>query len=134
MRAKQPGAREAHRPALSSPSEVITMLNRTEKTRDQKARQDNMKRSKVKTIKPHTQKNKNNTRTTALEWSVTLTTWGLKHFYCRQNFTLGPDAILSINIHKKFGSHNGSLTQSMHNSENTKIINHYDETKKSTLG
>ena len=38
----------------------------------------------------------------------------LKHFYCRQIITLGPDVILNTKMHTKFGSHNGSLTQSMH--------------------
>ena len=27
---------------------------------------------------------------------------------------MGPDVFLNTKIHKKFGSHNGSLTQSMH--------------------
>ena len=34
---------------------------------------------------------------------------------------MGPDAILYAKRHKKFGSHNGSLTQSIYHSENTKI-------------
>ena len=42
----------------------------------------------------------------------------LKHLY----FHLGPDVILNTKIHKLFGSHKGSLTQSMHHSE----IYHYD--------
>ena len=60
---------------------------------------------------------KNNTRTTALERSVAQATGcvcggvgvggeGLKHFYCRQVFTLGSDVILSTKIYKKFSSHN----------------------------
>ena len=79
-----------------------------------------------------TTQNKNNIGTTALERSVVYTTGGggFKAFYCT-NFTLGPDIILNTKIHKKFGSHNGFLTQSMHLSENTKNqIDHCDETKK----
>ena len=63
--------------------------------------------------------NKNNIGITALERSVVYTTGGLKAFHCL-NFTLGPDIILYTKIHKKFGSHNGFVTQSMHLSENTK--------------
>ena len=38
-------------------------------------------------------------------------------------------------IHKKFGSYNGFLTQSMHHNEDTQKnqIDHYDETETSTL-
>ena len=43
--------------------------------------------------------------------------------------------LLIKKIHRKFGSHNGSLTQSMHHSEDTKSNDYYDEKKKtSTLG
>ena len=67
--------------------------------------------------------NKNNMGTTALERSIVYTTRGgggrgLKSFHFT-NFTLGPDIILNTKIHKRFGSHNGFLTQSMHLSENT---------------
>ena len=56
------------------------------------------------------------------------------HFKCRQIFTLDPDVILNTKFEKQFGSHNGFLVQSQHHSEKTKNqINHYDETKKSTL-
>ena len=65
--------------------------------------------------------NKNNIGTTALERSIVYTTWGLKVCHCT-NFTLSPDIILTTKIHKKFGSHNGFLTQSMHLSENKKSI------------
>ena len=61
----------------------------------------------------------------------------LKYVYCRQIFILGPDPewILNTDIHKKLGSHNGSLTQSTQHSENIKIlINHYDKAKKITIG
>ena len=57
--------------------------------------------------------NKNNIGTTTLERLVVYT------FHCI-NFTQGPDIILNTKIHKKFGSHNGFLTQSMHLSKNTK--------------
>ena len=43
MQIKHTNAREADRPALSSPREVITMLNRTEKTWKQRARLDSTK-------------------------------------------------------------------------------------------
>ena len=66
---------------------------------------------------------KNNIETTALERSVVYTPGGLKAFHFT-NFTLGPHIILNTKIHKTFGSHNGFLTQSMHQSmylsENTK--------------
>ena len=45
----------------------------------------------------------------------------LKHFYCRQILTPGPCVILNTKIHKRFGSNNGPLTQSVHHRENTKI-------------
>ena len=63
--------------------------------------------------------NKNNIGTTTLDRSVVYTTVGFKGL--SPNFTLGPDIILNKKkIHKKFGSHNGFLTQSMHLSEKTK--------------
>ena len=46
-------ARDAHGPALSSPGEVIAVLNRTERTRTQRARQDRTKRQVVKSKKPN---------------------------------------------------------------------------------
>ena len=59
MRNKQTDARETHRPALSSPSEVITKLNRTKKKKKKKntrtkytARLD-MKLPVVQTTKQH---------------------------------------------------------------------------------
>ena len=55
--------------------------------------------------------NKNNIETTALERLVVYSTGGLKTFHCT-NFTLGPDIILNTKkCIKKFGSHNGFLTQ-----------------------
>ena len=42
---------------------------------------------------------------------------GVKIFLLSTNFTIGPDVILNTKIHIKFGSHNGSLPQSMHKSE-----------------
>ena len=57
--------------------------------------------------------NKNNIGTTALERSVVYPAGGLKAFYC-SNFILSPEIILNIEIHKKFGSHNGFLTHSEH--------------------
>ena len=63
MQNKQTNARESHRPALSSPSEVITMLNRTENT--------GMTQHETPRSKPHkARQTKNHTRTTALEWPV----------------------------------------------------------------
>ena len=46
---------------------------------------------------------------------------GLKYFYCPLTLTLGPGVIIYTKLHKKFGSHYGSLTQSMHKSENREI-------------
>ena len=61
-------------------------------------------------------KSKTNTGTTALERSVEQTTGGggegrgggVKALLQLTNFTLGPDATLNTEIHKKFGSHKGS--------------------------
>ena len=61
MRDKQTNAREAYRPALASPCEVITMLNRTDKTWAQEA--SSPRRSETHKAS----QNKNNTKTTALE-------------------------------------------------------------------
>ena len=44
---------------------------------------------------------------------------GVKIFLTVDKLHLGPDVFLNANIHKKFGSHNGSLIQSMHHSEDT---------------
>ena len=59
---------------------------------------------------PHSKNNKatqneNNIRTTALEQLVSYTTGDLKHFYCWQIFTPGPDIILDTKIYKMFGFH-----------------------------
>ena len=53
-------------------------------------------------------KSKTNTGTTALERSVEQTTGGFKALLQLANFTLGPDATLNTEIHKKFGWHKGS--------------------------
>ena len=53
-------------------------------------------------------KSKTNTGTTALERSVEQTTGGFKALIQLSNFTLGPDATLNTEIHKKIGSHKGS--------------------------
>ena len=53
-------------------------------------------------------KSKTNTGTTALERSVEQTTGGFKALLQLANLTLGPDAALNTEIHKKFGSHKGS--------------------------
>ena len=53
-------------------------------------------------------KSKTNIRTTALERSVEQTTGGFKALLQLANFTLGPDATLNTEIHKRFGSHKGS--------------------------
>ena len=60
--------------------------------------------------------NKNNIGTTALERSVVYTTGGFKGLSL---YKLHPGSRYNSNtkIHKKFGSHNGFLTQSMHLSE-----------------
>ena len=84
--------------------------------------QGKTKQEAHRSVNYRTTQNKNIIGTTALERSEVYTTvvgGGLKAFHCT-NFTLGPDIILLQNIHKKFGSHNGFLIQSMHLSENTK--------------
>ena len=55
MQTKQTNCREAHRPALSFPSEVITMLNRTvwKNTRTKSKARHSMKHPIVETTKPH---------------------------------------------------------------------------------
>ena len=59
-------------------------------------------------------KTKTNTGTTALERSVEQTTGGFKALLQLPNFTLGPDATLNAETHKKIGSHKGSqLSQSI---------------------
>ena len=77
-----------------------------------------MKRPVVNPTKPHKESHQDHRLRTASSISYRRE---LKYFYCRQIFTLGPDVILNTGIYKKFGSHNGSLTLSMHHSENTKI-------------
>ena len=74
---KQTHAREAHRPAPSSPSEVMTMLKGVKKHEDQE-------QGKAKHEAPHSINHKatqnKNTGATALERSVAQTkcTWGFK--------------------------------------------------------
>ena len=46
-------------------------------------------------------KNKTNTGTTALEWSVEQTTGGFKALLQLANFTLGPDATLNTEVHNQ---------------------------------
>ena len=66
---KQTNAREAHRPAPSSPSEVITVLKRVKKHGD-KEQGKILKHEAPCSINHKTTQNKNNTGTTALERSV----------------------------------------------------------------
>ena len=66
-RTKQTNAREAHRPAPSSPSEVITMLKVMTK-HENKEHGKTLKHEALRSIHKATQ-NKNNTGTTALERS-----------------------------------------------------------------
>ena len=72
-----------------------------------------MKRLIVRSVNYRATQNKNNIGTTALERSVVYPTGGLKAFHCT-NFTLDPDIILNTKILKRFGSHNGFLTQYMY--------------------
>ena len=54
--------------------------------------------------------------------SVAYTTWEFKALTLSTDFTLSHKLILKTKMHKnKFGPHNGSITQSMPHSENTKI-------------
>ena len=66
---KQTNAREAHRTALSSPSEVITMLKRMKKHED-KEHGKTLKQEAPRSINHKATQNKNNSGTTALERSV----------------------------------------------------------------
>ena len=66
---KQTNAREAHRLAPSTPSEVITMLKRTKKHKD-KEHGNTLKHEAPRSINHKATQNKNNTETTALERSV----------------------------------------------------------------
>ena len=68
-RIKQTSAREAHRPAPSSPSEVITMLKGMKKHK-QKEHGETLKHEAPRSINHKATQNKHNTGTTALEWSV----------------------------------------------------------------
>ena len=63
---KQTNAREAHRPAPSSPSEPITMLKEMKKHED-KEYGKTLKREVTRSINHKATQNKNNTGTTALE-------------------------------------------------------------------
>ena len=82
-------------------------------------KQGKTKHEAPRSVKYRATQNKNNIGTTTLERSEYTLPGGLKAFHCT-NFTLGPDIILNTKNTKKFGSHNGFLTQSMHLSENTK--------------
>ena len=66
---KQTNAREAHRPAPSSQSEVITMLKGMTKHED-KEQGRSLKHDAPRSINHKATQNKNNTGTTALERSV----------------------------------------------------------------
>ena len=106
---------DKHRPAPSSPSKVIKMLKGQKKHTDKE--QGKTKHEAPRSVN---YRELHSIRTTsALERSDVYTTGGLKAFHCT-NFTLGPDICLNTKIHKKFGSYNGFLTQSMHLRENTK--------------
>ena len=66
---KQANAREAHRPAPSSPSEVIIMLKGIKKYED-KEQGKTLKHDALRSINHKATHNKNNTGTIALKWSV----------------------------------------------------------------
>ena len=66
---KQINAREAHRPAPTSPSEAITILNGMMKHKD-KEHGMTLKHEASRSINHKATQNKNNTGTTALERSV----------------------------------------------------------------
>ena len=68
-RLKQTSAQEAHRPALSSPSEVITMLKGMKKHK-QKEHGETLKHEAPRSINNKATQNKDSTGTTALERSV----------------------------------------------------------------
>ena len=99
------------------PKHVIKMLKGQKKHIDKE--RGKTKHEAPRNVNYRAARNKNNIGITALERSVVYTTGGLKAFHCT-NFTLGPDIILNTKIHKKFGSRNDFLIQSMHLSENKK--------------
>ena len=68
MQNKQTNAQEAHKPAPSTPSEVITMLKGLKKHEDKE--QGKTKHEAPRRINHKAAQNKNITRTTALERSV----------------------------------------------------------------
>ena len=109
---KQTNAREAHRPAPSFSTKVITLLNRTKKKTKSKSWL-NTKRPVVKTTKPH------KLRTTPghrLKTASSISYRGFKVLLMSTN--LYP-VILNTEIHKMFGSHGDPLT---HHSEKKKKI------------
>ena len=74
-RTKQTYTREAHRPAPSSPNEVITMLKGMTKDQD-KEHEKTLHHEAPRSINHKATQNKNNTGTTALERSVLQSTGG----------------------------------------------------------
>ena len=68
MQNKQTNAREAHRPAPSSPSEVNTMLKGLKRHEDKE--QGKTKHEAPRSINHNATQNNNNTETSALERSV----------------------------------------------------------------
>ena len=78
MQNKQTNVREAHRPAPSSPSEVITMLKGIKKHED-KEQGKTIKHEALRCVHHKAAQNKNNTGTTALVQSVAKTTGGVKY-------------------------------------------------------
>ena len=100
MQDEHTNAREAHRLALSSPSEVITMQNRTEKKKKQQ--HENKEQGKTQRETPrgkttpqrHIKQESHQDRRLKTVASVNHLEFYLKHFHCRQIFTLGPGVIL----------------------------------------
>ena len=108
-RTKQTNAREAHRPAPSFPSEVITMLKRMTKHEDKERGKTPSKHEAPLSIKHKATQNKNNTGATALERGRG---GGVNIFNCRQASPWVPMYFLiQKKIHKKFGSHSGIIKQ-----------------------
>ena len=72
-------------------------------------------------------KSKTNTGTTALERSVEKTTWVFKALLQLDNFTLGPNATLNTEAHKKSVRIKAPNSVNASKRKHKNQINHYDK-------
>ena len=94
----------------------------TEKRKNKKKHKVTTQNKSPRRTNQKATKSKTNTGTTALERPAEKTTMGFKVLLQLVNYTLGPDATLNTEIHKKSVRIKApNPTQSMHQSENTKI-------------